>query len=109
GRFPELWGGESLPGDAAPLSFPTACSPQAWSSATAVSIMRTVLGLDVDAPHGRIVVSPMSPMPFGALSVRGLSIGGGLFDIEVDAHGTVLDSHVPEGYVLEVVAQGRPA
>lgn len=40
GRLPELWGGETLPHTTTPLTYPTACSPQAWAAASALVCAR---------------------------------------------------------------------
>lgn len=99
-RLPELWGGEALRGGRAPLLFPTACRPQAWSAASSVLVLRTVLGLEVDVPEGVVRVNPLAPMPFGALRLRGLC--GGTFDIDVDERGDVTSASMPDGLDLIV-------
>jgi hypothetical protein len=37
-----------------------------------------------------VTVRPLRPSPVGALEVRGLAAGGRLFDVAIDAGGTVL-------------------
>src|SRR5207248_5046472 len=43
-RLPELYGGERRDGPA-PVPYPVACSPQAWTAAAAFLCVRTMLGL----------------------------------------------------------------
>jgi len=100
GRLPELWSGDArsvadtresgAPGVPMPVPYPAACRPQAWSAAAAVSLLTSVLGLDVDVPAGVVRLRPMRPSPVGALHVRGLRIGGGEIEVAVDAAGTVV-------------------
>lgn len=107
GRLPELWGGESLAGAASPLIYPTACRPQAWSAATALVVLRTILGLEVDAPRRRISLSPMNPMPFGALRLRGFRVAGEPFELDVDADGVASIVNAPLGFDVRMLRQRR--
>jgi glycogen debranching enzyme len=90
-RLPELYGGDADQGPTRPLPYPAACRPQAWSAAASVVLLQAVLGLEVDAPGGRMVLRPPSPSPMGALRVEGLRIGDDCITIEVDASGHVVD------------------
>lgn len=84
-RPPELFCGDSRESHPRPLPYPAACRPQAWSSAAAVSLLASMLGLRPD--HDRLVAAPVNPWPFGALSVRGLAVGGRRFGVDVDSGG----------------------
>ncbi len=64
--------------------------------------MTTVLGLRADVPAGRLHLSPLPDAPFGALHVRGLRLGDGLVDVEVDAEGQVRAVRAPDGIDVEV-------
>lgn len=72
-RLPELFGG--LDGDLPyPVPYPVACSPQAWSAAAPLLLLRTVLGIDPDVPAGRVAVAPA--LPDGVvLEVTGIPLG----------------------------------
>ncbi len=86
-RMPELHSGDAATDFAAPIPYPAACRPQAWSAAAAVSVLGSTLGLRPDAQSGTIGVSPVSIV--GALSVSGLRFCGADVSITVDAAGEV--------------------
>ena len=50
GRLPEAFGGYPREMTKYPVQYPTACSPQAWSTGTPLLLLRTMLGLE---PVGR--------------------------------------------------------
>ena len=51
GRLPEAFGGYERAQTMYPVQYPTACSPQAWSTGTPLLLLRTMLGLE---PHGEL-------------------------------------------------------
>jgi glycogen debranching enzyme len=59
GRLPELYAGLDRADLPVPVAYPTSCSPQAWSSAAPLLMLRTLLRLEPDLGAGRIVVSPL--------------------------------------------------
>ena len=99
-RLPELYGGFGSGEVASPVPYPASCLPQAWSAAAAVALLSAVLGLTVDVPAGVITLRPPSPSPVGAVSVRGLAIGGGHLDVDVDRDGRVTMATPPPGMQL---------
>ena len=46
GRPPELFAGVSRDDVPMPVAYPSSCSPQAWSSASTLLLLRTMLGLE---------------------------------------------------------------
>ncbi len=76
GRPPELFAGDARSAHPAPVPYPAACRPQAWSAASAVSLLASVTGLDADVPGGRVDARPVQPWGFGPTAVRGLRAGG---------------------------------
>jgi glycogen debranching enzyme len=58
---------------------PTSCSPQAWSSAAPLLLLRHLVGLEPDADGGLTV----NPMPGGDSDIvlRGISCGDGVYDV----------------------------
>ena len=50
GRLPEAFGGYDRSVTKYPVKYPTACSPQAWSTGAPLLLLRTMLGLE---PHRR--------------------------------------------------------
>ncbi|HMO09987.1 MAG TPA: glycogen debranching N-terminal domain-containing protein [Actinotalea sp.] len=91
-RLPELFSGDRRGSVPTLVPYPAACRPQAWSAASAVVLVSAVLGLEPDAPRGRLVVRPATPSPVGALRVDGLRVAGGELSVAVDAQGQVLAS-----------------
>jgi glycogen debranching enzyme len=67
GRLPEAFGGYPRVQTKYPVQYPTACSPQAWSTGTPLLLLRTMLGLE---PHGEhLVVDPALPVSIGQLEL----------------------------------------
>jgi glycogen debranching enzyme len=95
-RFPEVYGGVGDP----PLPYPASCRPQAWSAASAVEMLRAVLGIEPDVPNGSLRITPLAPSPVGALAVRGVPLAGGHLDVEITAGGAVSVPRAPDGLAV---------
>jgi glycogen debranching enzyme len=67
GRLPEAFGGYEREATKYPVQYPTACSPQAWSTGTPLLLLRTMLGLEPIGDH--LIVDPALPGDIGALAV----------------------------------------
>jgi glycogen debranching enzyme len=67
GRLPEAFGGYERSVTKYPVQYPTACSPQAWSTGTPPLLLRTMLGLEPIGDH--LVVDPALPEGIGAVAV----------------------------------------
>ncbi len=81
GRPPELFAGLGRQDTPLPVAYPSSCSPQAWSSASILLLIRTVLGLS-PAPGGTgPMVDRPTPVPFGELRVERLRFGQCSFDV----------------------------
>lgn len=87
GRPPELFAGDASSSHPVPMPYPAACRPQAWSAASAVSLVGSVLGLRPEGREG-VAVDPVRPWSFGATRISGLGTHGRPVDIEVSADGT---------------------
>ncbi len=72
GRLPEAFGGYERELTRYPVQFPTACSPQAWSTGAPLLFLRTMLGLEPSGEH--LVVNPK--LPGGAGHIALLDIPG---------------------------------
>ena len=59
GRLPEAFGGYERGVTKYPVQYPTACSPQAWSTGAPLLLLRTMLGLEPIGDH--LVVDPALP------------------------------------------------
>jgi len=67
GQLPEAFGGYPREMTKYPVQYPTACSPQAWSTGTPLLLLRTMLGLE---PLGEnLVVDAVLPKSIGRLEL----------------------------------------
>jgi glycogen debranching enzyme len=88
GRLPEAFGGYERSVTKYPVQYPTACSPQAWSTGAPLLLLRTMLGLDPLGEH--LVVDPALPNGIGMVALLDIpgrwgrvdAFGRGRIDIE---------------------------
>jgi glycogen debranching enzyme len=67
GRLPEAFGGYPRSMTKYPVQYPTACSPQAWSTGAPLLLLAAMLGLE---PVGdRLLVDPVLPSTIGHLGL----------------------------------------
>ncbi len=67
GRLPEAFGGYPRDLTRYPVEYPTACSPQAWSTGTPLLLLRTMLGIE---PRGdQLLVDPAVPHKLGRIEL----------------------------------------
>jgi glycogen debranching enzyme len=85
GRLPEAFGGYERSVTKYPVQYPTACSPQAWSTGAPLLLLRTMLGLEPIGDH--LVVDPALPTGIGALAV--LDIPGRWGRVDAFARGRI--------------------
>jgi glycogen debranching enzyme len=88
GRLPEAFGGYERSITLYPVQYPTACSPQAWSTGAPLLLLRTMLGLEPLGEH--LVVDPALPRGIGHLELLDIpgrwgrvdAFGRGRVDVE---------------------------
>jgi glycogen debranching enzyme len=85
GRLPEAFGGYPRQQTKYPVQYPTACSPQAWSTGAPLLLLRTMLGLEPQGEH--LVVDPALPLTIGHLAL--LDIPGRWGRIDAFGRGRV--------------------
>jgi glycogen debranching enzyme len=74
-RLPELYAGiERRPGTF-PVLYPGANAPQAWAAGSVFHLLQAILGLQADAPNGRLYVDPALPHWLADLTLHGLRVG----------------------------------
>jgi len=74
-RLPELYAGlEHRPG-MFPVLYPGANVPQAWAAGSVFHLVQAILGLQADAPNGRLYVDPLLPPWLPNLTLSGLRVG----------------------------------
>ncbi|MFE9190044.1 glycogen debranching N-terminal domain-containing protein [Micromonospora sp. NPDC007208] len=67
GRLPEAFGGFDRNTTRFPIRYPTAGSPQAWSSGASMLLIRTMLGINPHDDH--LAVDPALPATFGRIAL----------------------------------------
>jgi len=85
GRLPEAFAGYERALTMYPVRYPTACSPQAWSTGAPLLFLRTMLGLDPIGEH--LVVDPALPIGIGRIEL--LDIPGRWGHIDAFGRGRV--------------------
>jgi glycogen debranching enzyme len=90
GRLPELFCGFDRGEFEEPVPYPAACSPQAWASAAPFLLLRSLLGLEPDAPNGLLLLSPAVPASYLPLQVDNVLLDGHRATIRVTEHGADL-------------------
>jgi glycogen debranching enzyme len=85
-RLPEAFAGCEARLTHAPVAYPTACSPQAWSAAAPLLLLTTVLGLVPGS--GELRCDPHLPQKFGAIILSRLHGRWGSADIVADVDAT---------------------
>jgi glycogen debranching enzyme len=92
GRLPEAFGGYERSVTKYPVQYPTACSPQAWSTGAPLLALRTMLGLEPIGEH--LIVDPALPAGIGHLEL--LDIPGRWGRVDAFGRGRV-DVHKKRG------------
>ncbi|MBH8571705.1 amylo-alpha-1,6-glucosidase [Nostocaceae cyanobacterium CENA369] len=75
GRMPELFAGIERQDNNFPVPYPDANIPQAWAAGSILLLMRTILGLEADAPQRHLKVQPSLPECLPDLELTNLSVG----------------------------------
>jgi glycogen debranching enzyme len=91
-RLPELFCGYARdPGGEPPVSYPVACSPQAWAAGAMPDVITSLLGLRADACARTVRVDPVLPPWIDWIELDGLRLGTGTVDLRVErrSDGTI--------------------
>ncbi len=86
-RLPELFGGFARGGEGRPVPIPQACDIQAWVAGAPFLMLRGLLGIEADAPSGRLSAKPFLPSETSYLRVASLRLGDTLLDMRVEGEG----------------------
>lgn len=95
-RLPELFCGFSRSEYPQPLPYPTACSPQAWASATPVMLIRSLLRYEADVALGVLWLDPALPESWGSLHTTNLPVGGSRVTLDVSGSRVAVEG-LPRG------------
>jgi glycogen debranching enzyme len=94
-RLPELFCGFDRGDFAAPVSYPTSCSPQAWAAAAPFLLLRTLLRFDPAVPADKVWCAPQVPERLLPLRVEALHIGEHRVSVDVSRAGWRIDGLPP--------------
>jgi glycogen debranching enzyme len=87
-RLPELFCGFARRAGKGPVSYPVACSPQAWSAGASFLLLQSSIGLDIDAVEKKIVLTcPVLPAFLDEVKVRNLVVGHASVDLALFRSG----------------------
>lgn len=75
GRMPELFAGIERGAESFPVPYPDANIPQAWAAGSIFFLIRTIVGLEADAPNRRLRVQPALPEWLPDLTLTNLEVG----------------------------------
>ncbi|MEO7837015.1 MAG: glycogen debranching N-terminal domain-containing protein [Acidimicrobiales bacterium] len=104
GRLPELFTGLDRADFPSVVTYPTSCSPQAWSAASPLMFLRTLLRLEPWVPHGKVWLAPALPPEIRRLRVERVPLAGRRVNIEV-VNGEVAVEGLPSE--LELITTPR--
>ncbi len=81
-RLPELFCGFTRAPGEAPIAYPVACLPQAWSAGSTFMLMQACLGLEIDGWQGELhVTRPRLPIGIDTLTLRHLTVADKSIDL----------------------------
>ncbi len=107
-RLPELFCGFARSPGEAPVAYPVACLPQAWSAGSVFMLLQACLGIRVDGWTGEIIVDrPRLPIGIDNLTIRHLAVGEAAVDVIFERVGDRVVCYLDqrhEGLVPLVVA-----
>ena len=80
-QLPELYGGLQRDATSFPVQYLGANVPQAWAAGTPFMLLQAMLGLQQDAPRGKLYVDPALPHWLSDVTLTDLRLGRRRFDI----------------------------
>ncbi|PSJ63995.1 amylo-alpha-1,6-glucosidase [Pseudaminobacter soli (ex Li et al. 2025)] len=87
-RLPELFCGFGRAVGEAPIAYPVACLPQAWSSGAVFMLLQACLGVQIDGWRGEVQIeNSMLPIGIDSLTVRHLGVGKAVYDLTFQRFG----------------------
>jgi glycogen debranching enzyme len=106
-RLPELFCGFDRTEFAAPVPYPTSCSPQAWAAAAPLQLLHSLLRFAPEVSSGQLWCAPEVPARYLPLRVSGLRAGKSRLSVEIGDGQWEISGLEPVS--LEVIAAPRPA
>jgi glycogen debranching enzyme len=96
-QLPELYGGLQRDPTSFPVQYLGANVPQAWAAGTPFMLLQAMLGLQQDAPRGKLYVDPALPDWLPDVTLMDLRLGRRRFDIRFWRDGKDTDFKVLKG------------
>lgn len=96
GRLPEVFSGLSRNDFDSPVQLPTSCSPQAWSAATPIYLLRTLLRFNPSVSQGSVTIDPVLPARMLPLDIENLPVGNARLRIDVQKENVRVDGLTPD-------------
>jgi glycogen debranching enzyme len=98
-RLPELFCGFTRAPGEAPIAYPVACLPQAWSAGSAFMLMQACLGMEIDGWDSEIrVTRPRLPIGIDTLTLRHLRVGAAVVDLNFQRVGDRVVAFLSDRY-----------
>lgn len=88
-RLPELYAGVARTKDSFPVQYARANVPQAWAAGSAFHLLIAILGMQADAPAGKIYLDPVLPKWLPDLNLQGVRVGDASLDLRFWREGDV--------------------
>lgn len=86
-RLPELFAGLQREPDSFPVQYLGANVPQAWAAGAVFQMLQAMLGLQADAPRGKLYIDPALPRWLPSVTLRNLKVGDSEVDLLVQRDG----------------------
>jgi glycogen debranching enzyme len=106
-RLPELFCGFDRAEFAAPVPYPTSCSPQAWAAAAPLQLLHSTLRFAPEVASGQLWCAPEVPERYLPMRVSGLRVGKSRLSVEINAGQWEITGLEPVN--LEIIPSPRPA
>lgn len=107
-RLPELFCGFTKRSISRPVSYPVACSPQAWAAGSMFMVLQALLGIEADAPTNTVYInSPVLPRWLKELDIKRMRVGKAAISLKFRRDGDVTSFVVTEkmGSVRTIVTE----
>jgi glycogen debranching enzyme len=96
-RMPELYAGLQRSPMSFPVQYQGANVPQAWAAGSCFSLLLALLGLQPDAPSGKLYIDPFLPKWMPDVALEGLRIGDSAVDVSLRREGSATVWKVTKG------------
>ena len=108
-QLPELYSGVQRDETNFPVQYLGANVPQAWAAGSVFALLQAMLGMEPDAPNGRLLVRPALPEWLPEVTLRDIRVGAQLFDVAFRREGGATRFTVLRGEPSAVVLTGSDA